>query len=567
MTFAKKILMSASLLSLLFLTACGQPVAQAPNEEKPTLEVKGQTVAQSRSVKQRFEYPALVLSQEEAKIIAKTSGTVKQLNFKLGDSVTAGSLLARIDDINQGGSLGSGLNSSQIRQARLAVEQAEINKRNISLTSAETLKSAQISYDTAKIATEQARLSLENRQTGSNQTSEDAEINANTTASSVADASGSILTGINSITNFDPTSVSESPYKNNLGVSNYQQGIDAKNIYLATKELYDKYQSASFSDVKTKVNEAIKLIEQTNRLISITKKYVDSSLVGGSLTQTILSGFQTAVAGYQTQINTALAQINGAKQALENNQINNDTNLDALAKAYEIAKQQEKNAAQALNTQKAGIKSSLDAADLQYRNALLALQSLIDIHQVIAPISGKITQNSVSLGDTVSPGQQLAIISSGQTIKFQFYVDEEVLKKITPDQGVIIKNNSGKEIAGKIVSLGGQADPLTKRFLVEVAPLNFQPSDFTLGTVVNISISVEEKSASKNIILPLSAIEIGQSSNAVFTIEEGLAKKIPAEIVKINGETAEIKTALSDSAVIVVDGNKLIQEGDKVTLK
>lgn len=567
MTIIKKILIAIpSLLFLIFLTACGAPT-EAPKEvEKTALEIKGQTVGESRSIKQEYEYPALVLSEQEAKLIAKTSGTAKQVNFKIGDKVKIGSLLVKIDDINQGGSLGQGFSASQIKQAQLAAEQAETNRRNLALTSAEGLKSLQITYESAKIAAEQAKLALSNREKGINQSDDDINTNVNNTANSVADTCNTIINGINNITGFDPSAVGDLPYKNNLGVTNSQQAIEAKNIYDSAESAYQKYITAIFADTKTRIDETIKLAESTKKLTDITKKYIDSSLVGTSLPAATLSGFQSAIAVYQTQINAAIAQINAAKQALENNTIANDTGSDALTKAYELAKQQEKNAWQALKTQQANIKSALDTADLGYRNALINLQSIMDIHLVVAPISGLITQSFVSLGDTVSAGELLATISSGQTMKFQLYVDESVLKNIAKGQSVIIKNNENKEIPGKIANLAAQADTLTKRFLVEVMPISSGANDFALGTVVNIIITVEKKSDSKNIILSLSAIEIGQNNTNIFIMENGRAKKIPVTIIKIQGETAEMKADLAETDIIITDGNKFIQEGDPVIL-
>lgn len=566
MALTKKLLISSAVLLLLILTACSHQTANAPKREKPALEVKGQTVAQSQTIGQEYEYPALVLSEQEAKIIAKTSGTVKRMNFKLGDSVKVGSVLARIDDINQGGGLGSGLSSNQVRQAQLAVEQAETNKRNIALTSAENLRSAQIAHESAKILSQQARLNLQNRELSASQSYGDVGTNANTAAQAAADGCGAIITGINNIANFEPTAVADSSYKNNLGVANSQLTIDAKNAFAATKNLYDKYSTTNHNDAKTNVDETIKLIQQTSRLVNITKKYLDASLVGGALTQTILNGFQATVAGYQTQLNGALAQVNGAKQALENNQINNQASLDVLAKAYDLSKQQEKSALQALTSLQTNIKSMLEAADLQYRNAALGLQGIIDIHLVVAPLSGKITQSFITQGETVSAGQQLATVGSGQAVKLQFFVEEDILRKINLGQTVTVKNNENKEVLGKITGLSPQADGLSKRFLVEASPADSGAGDFSLGTVVNVVISLEKKSGAGAVVLPLAAVEIGQNGNAVFVIDNGRAKRTPVEIVKISGETAEIKTTLPASAVIITEGNKLLREGDAVVL-
>ncbi|MFA6410123.1 MAG: efflux RND transporter periplasmic adaptor subunit, partial [Candidatus Buchananbacteria bacterium] len=238
-----------------------------------------------------------------------------------------------------------------------------------------------------------------------------------------------------------------------------------------------------------------------------------------------------------------------------------------LQKAYELALQQEKTAAQNVESLKATIKSQLDGADLQYRNALITLQGLYDSHLVIAPISGKITKKAVANGDTVSAGQILGAISQTEDIKLQFYVDQENLTAITVGLPVSIRNSDNKILPGKVVSVSPRADDLTKRFIIEVSPDQKDYESFVLGTVMSVLVDIEKKVTEQNsIIVPLSAVEIGQNANYIFTVKDNIAKKVEIKLIKVEGETAQIQTDLPPETIIVVDGNKLIQDGDQVSL-
>jgi hypothetical protein len=123
----------------------------------------------------------------------------------------------------------------------------------------------------------------------------------------------------------------------------------------------------------------------------------------------------------------------------------------------------------------------------------------------------------------------------------------------------------GNNYQGTIFSISPQADNLTRRFLVEIKLE--EGKDLVSGTVVdvalNLTINTEQK---EDIILPLSTIEIGQNGNNVFVIENDLAKKIPVSIVKVIGELAEVKIEAPKETKIIIEGNKLISEGQKVRL-
>ena len=68
------------------------------------------------------------------------------------------------------------------------------------------------------------------------------------------------------------------------------------------------------------------------------------------------------------------------------------------------------------------------------------------------------------------------------------------------------------------------------------------------------------------ILLPLSALTTGQTATSIFIYDNGIAKKSTVEVAEVIGEYAKIKTDLSPDTIIIVDGNKMLQEGQSIKL-
>jgi len=630
----KKIFLIPLLLILIFiLSACGQKEEEISNNSPLAIPVKAQTAAQSLSIKQELSYPGTVVAESEAKISAKANGNIIALNYKVGDKVELGQELARIDDVNSNISSTGNFNNNQIKQAKLAVEQAAASynlarssynnllissvkdlrqaeiardqaakgQSNLENTTTESLKSAELAYETAKIATEQAKLTLENRQKLASQNTVDTEENAQITINSVINLASTMITNVNNITAFDENSGISISYRSNLGALNTNTYNSAKQAYQNAKSDYSFFMQQTFSTTSEKVKAAMTLTDTIKQLVDKTKILLENTIVSSVLPQTSLTGvslssLQTTVVGYQTQVNAAVSQINSVNQALINVELNNVSLLDSLRQAYELAKQQEASAEQSLNNLKAGnssqkdqagfaynlaqnqydnlkikleaqidvSKTQMETAELQYNNALVTLQSLYDAHSIISPLQGTITTIFVSDGETVSLGQPIVTVSQLDNIKVQFYIEPENWLEIRPGQPVTVRDDKGTDYLGIISALSPQADPTTRRFLAEVKLEN--SSGLFLGTIVTVNVNlIKTAGGAGYLILPLAAVNVGQSSNNIFIIENNRATKVPVEIIKVLGEYVKIKTDLPLESVIIIDGNKLIQDGELVS--
>jgi multidrug efflux system membrane fusion protein len=209
-------------------------------------------------------------------------------------------------------------------------------------------------------------------------------------------------------------------------------------------------------------------------------------------------------------------------------------------------------------------KRAINIAEIQLDSARVARKAALDTRFVVSPISGVITGRVVSLGDSVSVGQTIATISKTALTKVQFFVNQEDLPNLKIGMKISIAED-GKNIDGTISRIAPEADPTTKRFLVEARPAGV--NQLLIGSVINISFSTTKSpSAAGNLILPLSAISIGQNESHIFIVENDKAKLMPVTIENVQGEFAEIKVDLPADAQIIINGSKLVQEGEAVAV-
>jgi multidrug efflux pump subunit AcrA (membrane-fusion protein) len=487
----KKRLKTLSLLAIalpFLISGCGKKEEPVVVPAVVPLTVSAVSASSSQTLTRSLSYPGIISSENEANIIAKIGGTVKEFKVKAGDSVQIGDELVKIDDVN-GSDNGSGWSASQIKQAKIGVEQAqasyqlsrtnydnllvstakdlsqaEISKNqaatsqsNLDITTSEAYKSAELSYETAKLATEQAKLSLDNRKKQAAQGAGDAEVNAGTAADAAIAGSAAIISGLNNIAALDGATLS---YKDNLGVLDMSVYPAAKEAYRIALDNYNSVTKTQYSNSLDKVTAAVNLVEKSKKLADACKllfdKTVSSSILPvSSAGGASLGGLQSSASAYQSQASGLLGQANAAKQSLANVELGNSSSLDSLQKAYELAKQQEVSASQALSNLRAGNQaqkdqaaSALAMANNQYENTRIKLDTQLQ--------SAKMQLETAKL-------QLDNAINSLQSL-----YDNHLL--VAPISGSLTKKlvNEGETVnAGQLLAVVGQTEKLKIQFYVD----------------------------------------------------------------------------------------------------
>jgi RND family efflux transporter MFP subunit len=332
---------------------------------------------------------------------------------------------------------------------------------------------------------------------------------------------------------------------------------------------------------KKPVEEAITASEPftvTTQTVNESRSYTQSAdypaIIVGDQQVTVTAGATGTITSLNVDLGTSIAQgqrlatidITGTTSKPGENGFK-DSQVRTLELAVESAEQVYKRAKDAYKESDTyANKKDKEIAKISMESAQASLQGALDGQIVTAPISGTIIDQPMSLGDAVTMGQTITTISKTGLTKIQFYITKEELPFIAKNTPITIHIDNEK-IPGIITTIAPQADPTTKRFLVEAQPHDKQK--LTIGSVFTVSFDMTRTAQSANsIILPLDSIIVGQNENYVFTIQDNIAKKMPVNIIEVFGETAEVTSAeFTPDMQIIIDGSKIIQDNDPITIK
>ncbi|OIQ03951.1 MAG: hypothetical protein COZ86_01970 [Candidatus Moranbacteria bacterium CG_4_8_14_3_um_filter_41_13] len=171
----KKMSIVIVLIALLFVTSLTlsrkKPEEKSAGEKKP-LTVSVQSTKESKEVTIKSTFPALLISDGEVKVTARSAGTITTAPGNIGSPVSVGMLLASIDDAGTLSEGEYGLKSLQIKQSNITVSQAKKTytlakesydkiRKSDSATSIEK-ESAKTQRDIAKLQYESALLGQTN---------------------------------------------------------------------------------------------------------------------------------------------------------------------------------------------------------------------------------------------------------------------------------------------------------------------------------------------------------------------------------------------------------------------
>lgn len=151
-------------LALLFLAACGQPPAPAA---KPVMLVQAQTVALVDYAGE-IALSGEVRAQTEVGLGFRTSGRIAQRLVDVGDHVSNGQILARLDPAEQQADVDAAQATVAAAQAQVQQAKATLDRQNTLLAQGVTTRSqvdqAQTAFDSAQASLQAAQAQLGNAQ-------------------------------------------------------------------------------------------------------------------------------------------------------------------------------------------------------------------------------------------------------------------------------------------------------------------------------------------------------------------------------------------------------------------
>ncbi|GAB6179526.1 efflux RND transporter periplasmic adaptor subunit [Desulfotomaculum defluvii] len=264
----------------------------------------------------------------------------------------------------------------------------------------------------------------------------------------------------------------------------------------------------------------------------------------------------------QAEAGLALAQANleRAQQGLKDAQINFDRNKE-LYTAQAISQAQYEQAESGLVTAQTNVKVS-EAQVKQAQATLNTTQDNYNNATVISPIDGVVAAVNVDPGEMVSPQVSPITVVQMASTKIKVNVSENVVASIKTGTKVPVTINAlNNTVTGTVLSVAPKADPDTRAFAVEIQLPN-EKGDIKPGMVARLNLSTGTSKAV--LALPIDAVLERDGQYSVFIVEDGKAKEVSVKVGATSGELTEIKSGLKEGQTVIVTGNRLVGEGQKV---
>ncbi|MBP2634437.1 MAG: efflux transporter, family, subunit [Firmicutes bacterium] len=182
-----------------------------------------------------------------------------------------------------------------------------------------------------------------------------------------------------------------------------------------------------------------------------------------------------------------------------------------------------------------------------------------------APISGKVTGLSATVGQTVQPGQQLMVLDTGGDVRGVVHLEQKDLYLIqagTPVE-IFLENSGQQSIPGQVEAIYPEAGTGTPSFLAHIRIDNANGL-LTPGMAVTAHLKTGQSTPVRAV--PNSAIIQDQENTYLYLVIDDKIVKQQVTVGAIIGAATEITSALPEQAIVIISGMQNLKEGDVVPL-
>lgn len=317
-----------------------------------------------------------------------------------------------------------------------------------------------------------------------------------------------------------------------------QQRAKLSNI-LARQDARSRTLTSS-DDLRSELTLAESEVREARILLDSMLKALSDAIPNDDSTAAEIAAYKAGATAARAALTGTLSALSGARSA-----------IDIAEKNLE----QGETGAQSEDV--AAARASVKQAQGVYNLALANLEKTI----IRSPISGTLNNFTVKLGDTVSPQQQVAIVSNNAALEAVMYVTEDDRNRIRVGDKVSLEDG----ITGTVTRIAPALDPVTRRIEVRIG----LPTDATFVNGESVRVTIEKGDAiaptQGPLSIPLTALRMESERSVVFIVEDGRLAARPVMIGKLSGDSVEVKSGIDVATVIVVDARGL-KEGSEVTV-
>jgi len=219
-------------------------------------------------------------------------------------------------------------------------------------------------------------------------------------------------------------------------------------------------------------------------------------------------------------------------------------------------------------------KTQADMFRAAIRADIAALENLkvqLSYCSIRAPISGRISQAAVKVGNFVRQADTVPIATINQLAPI--YVTFTVAQRQLPELRIaMVETGASVDVTvpgekrharGAVAMVENTVDATTGMATVRASIPN---ADELLwpGTLVSVQVTLRTEDA---VVVPTAAVQVSQQGNFVYVIKDNVATVVPVKVARLLGDETVIESGLNDGDVVVTDGHLLLVNGSRVTVR
>ncbi len=451
---------------------------------------------------------------------SKMPGKIALVNFREGDSVSAGQVVAQIDDAD----------------FRAQVAQAQAN-----------LLAARVREDQARAQLRQAEISVEQSRTALRQAETNLEWTRKTTSTAVAVARANLQTAQERLNVIRTGARQQERQQAEQAVRAARANLNRARADLTRFRQLFKEQAISASQ-----------LDQAEAAAESAEANYNSAQEALSLIQegARKEDIRTAeLAVQQAQEGLAKAEADLDMVRLRENDVRNARSAVSLA-------------LNGVDTARAGI-AQAQAGVQQAKAALQIAQEALNNTRIVSPITGYVAQRMAEPGQQIGGGGVVMRIVAPNTIYFQATISESQFALVRPGQRASITVDAfpGIKFNGTVTSILPVASNAARNFTVrvdfKVADRRLRPQMFARGSILIDT----HKNA---VLVPKDAVLYDPVNNRtrVFVAKgDNQAEERQVSIGYSNTQYVEILSGIRENEKVIVVGQNGLQNGDKIKVQ
>ena len=545
------LLLAAACVSVT-LAGCGDTAA---TEEEETLSEVIPVEAQmpvAGTLTLKNEFVGTVSPEESVYVVPMVTAEVLSTGISVGDTVTAGQELCKLD--------------TEAAELQLASAQAQYNSAAAGVQAAEVgYEIAQAQYDSAV-----AQLDVQNEQTQRQKdlTMYQMQMQIDGISDGIEDINEQIyqLEEDREDAKDQRDDLKKARDRANSGLKQASQAYEAAQAAVTALEPGD-YQAQqdiiAGPPFNGNVNAYEYALKQAKEQLAAAKAAYEGAQAAASQTS---AAYEQAKAGIESiddgreQLEETLSDTYRSKEQTETvkNLTEAQLNIDTQ-KVQDISKRTAAlgvdSAAAQVNSAKvgaAGAKVGIDSAEYQ-----------LDMYTLTAPIGGVIEAVNVKEHDFASPQNPAFVISNKNTMTVTFGVSEGIRGTLRIGQKIQVDRN-GKLYDAVITEIGSMVDQTTGLFVIKSC---VNTPDASLLTGSSVKVTAETYSQADALLIPYDAVYYDDSQPYVYVAENGTAKRKDVETGIFDMDTITVLSGLSTEDTLITSWSANLREGAEVSVQ